>query len=166
LPEVVREIETARGHGDLKENAEYHAAKDKQKLLASQVAELQEALHTAQVVNLEEVDPDRIGFGTVFRIAPFGSNAEEEYIMLGPWESNPDRNILSFQAPFARVFMGKTVGENVEIELPMHTGRYAVLAIDPLTEERLSSLASSPGEILAVASVEEIHHSVEEIQNP
>jgi transcription elongation factor GreA-like protein/transcription elongation GreA/GreB family factor len=135
LPEVVQEIETARQHGDLKENAEYHAAREKQKLLSSQVSELKDAIETAQPVDWENITTEEIGYGSIFRVTPFGSEAEEEYIMMGPWESTPEVQILSYQAPFARAFMGKKVGENVEIELPTHTGRYEVKSIDPLTED-------------------------------
>lgn len=140
LPEVVREIETARAHGDLRENAEYHAARDKQKLLSSQVAELQEQLHSAQSVQLESVGTDMIGFGTQFVVSPLGASKVEDYIMLGPWESDPDNSVLSYQAPFARAFMGKGVGEKVEIELPMHTGRYEVLEIHPIAAEKIQEI--------------------------
>lgn len=140
LPHVVQEIETARGHGDLKENAEYHAAKDKQKLLASQVSELQEALTSPQAIYLEEVEPDTIKFGTLFKVMPTAGETMEEYIMLGPWESDPDRNILSYQAPFSQFFLGKKVGDFVDVELPMHTGRFEVLSINLLTQHRVEDL--------------------------
>lgn len=140
LPQVVEEIETARGHGDLKENAEYHAAKDKQKLLASQVSELQDALTSPQAIRLEEITADEINFGTVFEVQPAAAENIEEYIMLGPWESDPDRNILSYQAPLAQFFMGKKVGEFIDVELPTFTGRFEVKSITPLTEERVDDL--------------------------
>ncbi len=140
LPAVVQEIETARQHGDLRENAEYHAAKDKQKLLASQVGELQEALSIAQSVDLGNVNLNRIEFGTKFQVTPVGAEAVEDYIMLGPWESDPDRNILSYQAPFARAFYGKSVGDFVEIDLPMHTGRYEISSIEPIPQDLLQEI--------------------------
>ncbi len=140
MPQVVQEIETARQHGDLRENAEYHAAKDKQKLLASQVAELQESLSSPQAIYLENVEPDEIQFGTEFKVQPAASDVTEEYIMLGPWESDPDHNILSYQAPFAQFFLGKKVGDFVDVELPMHTGRYEVQEINVLTPERIDDL--------------------------
>ncbi len=147
LPSVVQEIETARQHGDLRENAEYHAAKDKQKLLASQTAELQEALSVAMTVDLEQVDSSTISFGNVFKVTPIGSDTIEEYIMLGPWESDPDSNVLSYQAPFARSFYGKSVGEQVHVELPMHTGRYEVLSIEPIPPERLEKIIERPSAV-------------------
>lgn len=140
LPQVVQEIETARGHGDLKENAEYHAAKDKQKLLASQVSELQDSLTSPQAIRLEEVVADEIKFGTVFEVQPAAAETIEEYIMLGPWESDPDRNILSYQAPLAQFFAGKKVGEFVDVELPNFTGRFEVKSISPVTEQRVEEL--------------------------
>ena len=140
LPEVVQEIETARQHGDLKENAEYHAARDKQKLLASQTSELEEALHKAKAVDLAQVNLDRIEFGVQFTIQPAGSEIQEQYIMLGPWESNPEQHVLSYLAPFASAFMGKTVGELIEIDLPTHTGRYQIMAIEAISPERLQKI--------------------------
>jgi transcription elongation factor GreA len=140
LPHVVKEIETARGHGDLKENAEYHAAKDKQKLLASQTAELQDMMQQARGVEMDEITTDKIGFGVQFTIKPVGGENEELYLMLGPWESDPDNNVLSYQAPFAACFLGKEVGETVDVELPRHTGRYEVMAIERLTQEQLNTI--------------------------
>jgi transcription elongation factor GreA len=140
MPLVVQEIETARGHGDLKENAEYHAAKDKQKLLASQVSDLQESLSSPLAIRLEEVEADEIKFGTVFSVQPAAGETTEEYIMLGPWESDPDRNILSYQAPLAQFFTGKKVDEFVDVELPNFTGRFEIKSIAPLTEQRVEDL--------------------------
>ncbi len=140
LPEVVQEIEIARQHGDLKENAEYHAAKDKQKLLAAQTGELQEALQIARVVEMDDVDASIVGFGTHFHVSPLGAESHEDYIMLGPWESDPEKGVLSYQAPFAQAFMGKTPGDKVEVELPLHTGRYEIISIESIPQERLSNI--------------------------
>ena len=137
LPAVVEEIETARQHGDLRENAEYHAAKDKQKLLSSQTGELQDQLQQAKAIELSEVKSDSIQFGTFFRVKVLGADSVEEYTLLGPWESDPDHNVLSYMAPLARHFMGKTVGDEIEVELPNHTGKYEVISIDPLTPEQV-----------------------------
>lgn len=140
LPEVVREIETARQDGDLRENAEYHAARDKQKLLASQTAELQEQLHIAKQFNFDDMDPEAIGFGMHFTVKPAGAETTEEYLMLGPWESDPDNNVLSYQAPLARMFVGRHAGETVEVELPMHTGVYEIISIRPVDADHLQSI--------------------------
>ena len=165
LPDVVREIETARKHGDLRENAEYHAAKDKQKLLAAQAAELKESMHIAKVVDPAEVDTSQIGFGVRFRISPSSADTVEEYIMLGPWESDPSRNILSYQAPFAQAFYGKRAGEIVNVELPMHTGQYEILSIDPIPPDLLDEIsgrepASGP-EALATAQPSDSGHAAD-----
>ena len=137
LPTVVKEIETARGLGDLRENAEYHAAKDKQKLLASQTAELQDMLQKARAIDLSEVNTEQIAFGTKFFIKPVGSEAQEGYMMLGPWESDPDNGILSYQAPFAACFMAKKTGEIINVDLPRHTGRYEISTITQIPEEEI-----------------------------
>ncbi|MDP8245031.1 MAG: GreA/GreB family elongation factor [Candidatus Hinthialibacter antarcticus] len=140
LPEVVREIETARQDGDLRENAEYHAARDKQKLLASQTAELQEQLHVAKSFDFDDMDHEAIGFGMQFTVKPAGAELTEEYLLLGPWESDPDNNVLSYQAPLARMFVGQSAGETIEVELPMHTGVYEIISIRPVSNERLQKI--------------------------
>ncbi|MEW6237041.1 MAG: GreA/GreB family elongation factor [Candidatus Omnitrophota bacterium] len=154
LPAVVQEIETARKHGDLKENAEYHAAKDKQKLLAAQTGELQEQMHLARPVEIDDVNTDSIRFGTLFRVSPLGSEAREEYVMLGPWESNPEHFVLSYQAPFARGFLNKYIGEIVDIELPLHTGRYEILSIEKIPDERVQEILRNLEKLPTAAALE------------
>ncbi|MGC9326707.1 MAG: GreA/GreB family elongation factor, partial [Candidatus Hinthialibacter sp.] len=140
LPEVVQEIEIARQQGDLRENAEYHAARDKQKLLAAQTAELEESLHRAKAVDLSALTLERVEFGVLFKISPSGSDIQEDYVMLGPWESNPDKRVLSYQAPFAMAFMGKKKGDFVELEMPTLTGRYEIVSIEAIPPERLQEI--------------------------
>lgn len=148
LPAVVREIETARGHGDLRENAEYHAAKDKQRLLSSQTSELQDMLQQAKAVELSEVDAETIQFGVLFHAKTVGGDVVQEYIMLGPWESDPDNNVLSYLAPLSRFFIGKKVGEEVDVEMPSMTGRFIIDSIERVPSERIGEIEeriSPPG---------------------
>lgn len=157
MPQVVVEIDTARQQGDLRENAEYHAARDKHKLLSSQTAELQDQLQIAKAVHPEEITYDAVGFGVRFTVSPTGADESETYTMLGPWESDPDRNVLSYQAPFARTFMGAKAGDIIEVELPMHTGQYEVIAIDPIPREQIQaiSLRVAKAEPASTASYED-----------
>nr|HPO09953.1 GreA/GreB family elongation factor [bacterium] len=134
LPRVTDQIEEARKHGDLSENAEYHAAKDKQKTLYGEAADLRDQLQMARPTDLSRVVPDEVKFGVKVRIA----NAEGEakvYTVLGPWESIPEQDILSYQAPFMRSFLGKKTGDIVEIDLPNRKGTFTVGEIESVPAE-------------------------------
>ena len=130
IPQVTREMELARQQGDLKENAEYHAARDRIRLLSAQASELQDQLAMARAVPTKEVNSNRVGFGTKVTLRTRGGDFCEIYYFLGPWESDPDRKVLSINAPFASKFVGRVVGDDVDVELSTHTGRYTVEAVE------------------------------------
>ncbi len=134
LPRITDEIEEARKQGDLSENAEYHAARDKQKTLAGEAGDLQEQLANARPVDLNTVIADRVRFGVRMRVND-GEGTEEEIVVLGPWESDPSNNILSYQAPFTSCFIGKKEGETVQVDLPNRSGMFTVSSIEPLPDE-------------------------------
>lgn len=137
LPRVTDEIEEARKQGDLSENAEYHAARDKQKTLSGEAGDLQEQLRKARPVDLEEIEADRVRFGIRLRLNG-GDGQEEDIIVLGPWESDPSQNILSYQAPFISCFSGKREGEVVEVSLPNRSGSFTITSVEPLSAELVS----------------------------
>jgi transcription elongation factor GreA len=111
IPANSREIEDARIHGDLKENAEYHAAKEKQVLLNTTVERLKEDIDRAQIFDPATIDTSRVSFGTVAVLQNQSENQKEEYTILGPWESAPENNIISYQTPFGKAMLSKTQGE-------------------------------------------------------
>ena len=131
LPRITDQIEEARKHGDLSENAEYHAARDKQKMLSSETADIQEQIRNARPVDLSTVVPDQVRFGVRIRIRT-PDDEEEMYTVLGPWESDPANSILSYQAPFMRCFLGKKAGESVEVDLPNRSGKFSISTIEPI----------------------------------
>jgi transcription elongation factor GreA len=112
VPANSREIEAARLHGDLKENAEYIAAKEKQVLLNTAAEKLKEDLDRAQIFDPATIDASRVSFGTVVVLFNESKDRKEEYTILGPWESEPDRNIISYQTPFGKAMMSKSVGDH------------------------------------------------------
>jgi transcription elongation factor GreA len=131
IPANSKAIEEARREGDLKENAGYHAAKDEQKMLMQKVMALQEALAAAKIVEADEVPSDRIAFGTRFEAQKVESGEVETLTVLGRWEADPERCILSIQAPLAQQFLGRSVGEAFEVEHPGGgTTAYRVLKIE------------------------------------
>lgn len=118
IPENSREIEKARSEGDLKENAGYIYAKEQQKLLMQQSLGLQQLLQTARVFEASKVTTSSIGFGVAFVAENLKKNNQETYTVLGQFETDPDRNIISYQSPFMKQFIGKKVGEEVVISHP------------------------------------------------
>lgn len=115
IPENSREIEKARAEGDLKENAGYIYAKEQQKLLMQQSLQLQQALQTARIMEASKVSTAAVGFGTRFEALNLKENKTETYTVLGRFEVDPDRNIISYQAPFMQQFIGLKPGDEVKV---------------------------------------------------
>jgi transcription elongation factor GreA len=131
IPENSVAIGVAREHGDLRENAEYHAAKDRQKILMQRAADLEDLIARARVIELENVKDDIVRFGTRVHLLRVEDNAEESVVIMGMWEANADRGIISYQTPFGSQLMGRQAGEEFEMVLP--DGRrvhYRVLGIE------------------------------------
>ena len=112
VPANSREIEAARMHGDLKENAEYIAAKEKQTLLNTAAERLKEDIDRAQIFDPATIDTSRVSFGTVVVLHNESKDRKEEYTILGPWESEPEHNIISYQTPFGKVMLNKGAGDH------------------------------------------------------
>jgi transcription elongation factor GreA len=139
IPENSVQIGIAREFGDLKENAEYHAAKDRQKVLMQTAAELESLISRAVVVDLTQVKPDQVRFGTRVKLQNLDEKQAEEYIVMGMWEANADNRIISYLTPFGLQLMGRKVGEDILMKLP--DGRqlnYKVLAIEGVDPSILS----------------------------
>jgi transcription elongation factor GreA len=117
IPENSKRIGEARAMGDLSENAEYDAAKEEQARLASRASELEHLLRYARVLKPEEVKTDRIGPGTRARIR-YENGDVEQYTLLGVWDANPEKHILSYKSPLGSQFLGKKKGDMLTIDLP------------------------------------------------
>ena len=117
IPENSAAIETAREHGDLRENAEYQMAKDEQKTLLARQGELQVDLARAQATDFSEAPADSVGIGSVVNLHDQASGEHQVYSILGAWDSDPENNILSYQTPLAQSLMGKKEGEDVSTEI-------------------------------------------------
>ena len=114
VPANSKEIEYALSLGDLRENAEYKAAKEKQEHLNSQMAKLKEDLERAQLFDPNSISITKVSFGTKVLLLNESSGQREEYTILGPWESNPENNIISYLSPFGSAILNKTEGERFE----------------------------------------------------
>ena len=110
-------IETAREHGDLRENAEYHMAKDEQKLLLARQAELQGEIMRAKPTDFTDAPVDSIGIGSVVTLTDQDNGESQKYVILGAWDSDPDNNVLSYLTPLGQKLLGEKVGNLVETEV-------------------------------------------------
>lgn len=128
-PKIVIEIDIARSHGDLKENAEYHAAREKQAFIEARIGELGLMLANAQVIDPSQLSHDRVSFGSSVRILNLESDKEFLYTLVGSMESNPSRGLISVSSPIARALMGKATGDEVSIQLPGGESDFEILEV-------------------------------------
>jgi len=128
-PEIVESIEVAREHGDLKENAEYHAAKEQQSFNEGRIQELEGAIGAAQIIDPSEFTGDKIKFGATVLIVDEETDEERKLTIVGQYESNADEGRISITTPIARALIGKSVGDSVKITLPKGQVDYEVLEV-------------------------------------
>ncbi len=115
---IAKVIDTARELGDLKENAEYHAAKDKQGLMEARILDLTDLVGRAQVIDPSTFPHERICFGSTVELVDQEDDSEVTYTLVGSQESNPDNGLISIGSPMARALLGKEEGDEVTIVLP------------------------------------------------
>ena len=127
---VAQEIDIARAHGDLKENAEYHAAKEKQAFIELKISDLSRMLADAEVIDPETLDHDKVSFGSTVTILNLDTDKELIYTIVGTTESNPDKGLISFNSPLARGLIGKEEGDEVTIALPAGESDFEILKIE------------------------------------
>ena len=117
-PEVIQRIKVARSFGDLSENSEYDAAKDEQSHLEDRIAQVEEMLKYAQVVDSESVDPNEVSVGKTITYTEVGTDDPETYTIVGSDESDPLNGKISNDSPIAQALLGKKKGETVSITTP------------------------------------------------
>ena len=117
IPANSQAIEAAREHGDLRENAEYHMAKDEQKVLLARQSELQTDLMRAKPTDFTDAPSDSVGIGSIVNLLNSDSGESQQYTILGAWDSDPDKNVLSYLTPLGQQLLGKKVEELVETEI-------------------------------------------------
>ncbi|MBN1903670.1 MAG: transcription elongation factor GreA [Deltaproteobacteria bacterium] len=128
-PDNIRAIEEARKHGDLSENAEYHAAKEKQSFLEGKIIELESAIGQAEVIDFENGPKDRVVFGRTVLLYNMETEEEVQYQILGPYESDPDRGRISVKSPIGMALIGSEVGDEVRVKTPGGLQEFEVLEI-------------------------------------
>ena len=128
-PKVVEEIRVARAHGDLSENAEYHAAKERQGQLEARIRQLEDRLARAEVVDTTNLPLDRVRFGTTVVLEDLDSGEQVIYTLLGEDEADAARGCLSVHSPVGRALIGKAVDDEVSVSVPSGTKLYEVREI-------------------------------------
>ncbi len=128
--EVVKSIEVARAHGDLKENAEYHAAKERQGHIEGRIMELKDKLGRAQVIDCTAISTDRIVFGAVVTLVDLESDEEVTYQLLGGDESDVKKGRISIFSPWGKAMISKEIGDEFEVRTPGGLRQLEVLEID------------------------------------
>jgi len=127
---IAKVIDEARALGDLKENAEYHAAKEKQGLMEARIVELQDLLARAQVIDPSKLAHERVSFGSTVVLIDHDSDEEVRYTIVGSQESDPSKGLISIQSPMARALLGKEEGDEVELQLPGGRKSFDVEAVE------------------------------------
>ena len=117
-PANVKEIETAIAHGDLSENAEYHAAKEKQGHIAARIAQLDDKIARAQVIETNGQPPDKVRFGATVELLDAESDEKIRYTIVGEDEADAKQGRISITSPVAQALMNKTVGDEVSVKVP------------------------------------------------
>lgn len=127
-PAIIRQIAEAREHGDLSENAEYHAAREKQGFIEGRIKELESILSRA-----EQIDPSKLSgsvkFGAIVNLVDEDTEEERTYQIVGEAEADIERGLLNIRSPLARALIGKDVGDSVEVTTPGGQRSYEILAI-------------------------------------
>ena len=128
-PRNIKAIEEARSHGDLSENAEYHAAKERQSLLGAKISELEMAINTSEVIEIDDLRGEKIVFGTKVELESLVNGHKVTYQLMGPYESDPESGKISVISPLGKALIGKEEGDIVKIKTPGGTQEFEVLEI-------------------------------------
>lgn len=129
-PKISRDIGTAREHGDLSENAEYHAAKERQGMVEAQIKELEDKLARSEIIDPSKLSGDRIQFGATVQLANVETDEHVTYQIVGADEADIEAGLISVSAPLARALIGREVGDEVTITLPVGRRRYEILEVE------------------------------------
>ncbi|MBM3545987.1 MAG: transcription elongation factor GreA [Alphaproteobacteria bacterium] len=128
-PAIIKAIAEARDHGDLSENAEYHAARERQSFIEGRVMELESKISLAEIIDVKKLSGKTVTFGATVTLADEDTDEEVKYQIVGADESDIAKGLLSVTAPLARALIGKSVGDSVEVVTPRGSKSYEIVKI-------------------------------------
>lgn len=129
-PAVIRQIEEARAHGDLSENAEYHAAKERQGFIEGRVMDLEDMISRAQVIDPTKLSGETVKFGATVTLVDEDTDEEAKYQIVGEIEADVKQGRISITSPMARALIGKAAGDSVEVATPGGGRSYEILKVE------------------------------------
>lgn len=128
-PRIIQAISEARSHGDLSENAEYHAAKEQQSLNEGRISELEDKLGRAEVIDVSKLSGDTVKFGATVTLVDEDTEEEKKYTIVGDVEADVKLGRISISSPIARALIGKSVGDSVEVAAPGGARAYEIIEV-------------------------------------
>jgi transcription elongation factor GreA len=128
--EIIKAIAEARAHGDLSENAEYHAAKERQGFIEGRVMELEDMLGRAEIIDVSKLSGSTVKFGATVTLVDEDTDQKKKYQIVGDHESDAKRGRISISSPIARALIGKTKGDSVEVAAPGGARSYEILKVE------------------------------------
>jgi len=128
-PSVIRAIAEARAHGDLSENAEYHAAREKQSFIEGRIAELESIIPSVEVIDTSKLSGDQVRFGAHVTVVDEETEGEKTYRIVGAYEADMKKGSISISSPLAKALIGKKVGESVEVPAPGGAKVYEIAGV-------------------------------------
>jgi len=130
LPQVVKDIGVARDHGDLSENAEYHAAKERQGMIVARISFIEQTLSRAEVIDPSKLSGSKVQFGARIKLANADTGEENAYHIVGPEEADIKQGRISISSPLARALIGREVGDEVKVVMPAGPRTFEILDIN------------------------------------
>jgi transcription elongation factor GreA len=146
IPANTKEIALARSYGDLSENFEFKAAKQMQSVLMRRKAELEQMLHNARGTSFENADTSRVSIGTIVTLRDAKTSKEETYTILGAWDGDPDRHIISYQTAIAQALLGHELGETISLNTEQGIAQFKIVSIQPAPADQAATTPAPPSE--------------------
>jgi transcription elongation GreA/GreB family factor len=149
IPANTKEIAIARSYGDLSENFEFKAAKQMQSVLMRRKAELEQMLHDARGTSFENPDTSRVSIGTIVTLRNAETKMEETYTILGAWDGDPDRHVISYQTAIGQALLGHEIGETISLNTEHGPAQFTIISIDPTPPDQTTPAFELPSEAAA-----------------
>ena len=129
-PNIIKSISEARAHGDLSENAEYHAAKEKQGFIEAKISELEDKISRAEIIDISQVRGEQVKYGASIRLLDEDTGKEIAYKSVSEYEADVSKGMISITSPLSKALIGKKANESLEFNIPKGIRYYKILSVD------------------------------------